>query len=208
MTNKDKVNKILKNLSEREICFVSERNLQVEFDIEAKKEFGECNIYPEYVFPDDRSKHIDLIIKQKNKKIAFEFKYIVCKFEYKKNDIDIKLRNQSALPVRRYNCMTDISRLETLKKDKKITEGYFILITNDKKFWTKSKNETIEEDFKFDKGIIKAKTKNWRKDAGKGTIKGHEKSIIIKNEYKIDFKTFKEYENQKKGLFKQLVLKI
>lgn len=73
MTNKDKVNKILKNLSEREICFVSEKHLQVEFAIEAKKVFGECDIYPEYVFPDDRSKHIDLIIKQKDKKIAFEF---------------------------------------------------------------------------------------------------------------------------------------
>ena len=37
MTNKDKVNKILNNLSEKAICFVSERHLQVEFAIEAKK---------------------------------------------------------------------------------------------------------------------------------------------------------------------------
>lgn len=103
--------------------------------------------------------------------------------------------------------MTDISRLEVLKKDKKITEGYFILITNDKNFWVKSKKETIDENFKFDKEIIKAGTKEWHKDAGKGTIKGHENPINVDNDYKIDFKVFKEYEN-KKGLFKYLVLKI
>ena len=94
-----------------------------------------------------------------------------------------------------------------LKKNKKITEGYFILITNDKNFWAKSKKETIDENFKFDKEIIKAGTKKWRKDAGKGTIKGHENPINIDNDYKIDFKTFIEYEN-KNGLFKYLVLKI
>lgn len=123
----------------------------------------------------------------------------MCKFEYKKNDIDIKLRNQRALPVRRYNCMTDISRLETLKKDKKITEGYFILITNDKNFWAKSKKETIDENFKFDKEIIKAGTKKWCKDAGEGTIKGHENPINIDNDYKISFKFLENMKTKKMG---------
>ena len=95
-----------------------------------------------------------------------------------------------------------------LKKDKKITEGYFILITNDKNFGAKSKKETIDENFKFDKEIIKAGTKKWRKDAGEGTIKGHENPINIDNDYKISFKFFREYENKENGLFKQLVLKI
>ena len=50
MTNEDKVNKILENLSEREICFVSERHLQVEFAIEAKKYLGNVIFIPNMCF--------------------------------------------------------------------------------------------------------------------------------------------------------------
>lgn len=209
MANKNKIDKILENLSNRGICFVSEKHLQVEFAIEATKVFEKCDIYPEYVFPDEKNKHIDLIISLANDKmIAIEFKYIVCEFKGRIHNRDIELRHQSALPVRRYNCMMDISRLEYLKQKGKITVGYFVLISNEKKLWTESTKETIDEDFKLSNKIIKKGLKNWRKDAGSGTIKGHNKSIKINNNYKLIFKNFKEYKGVGNCLFKQLVIEI
>ena len=158
-----KVKGIINNLKKKYSVFVSERHLQVVFSIEAAKKISRCKLYPEYSFdkkPTKKNKkkeHIDLVIEKGKSKYAFEFKYPVCDFEGDINNMHIKLRYQSAWPGRRYDCLKDIERLETLKEKGKINGGYFILITNYKGFWESGKtgNNIKDKAFRFEKGIKK-----------------------------------------------------
>ena len=209
-----KVKRIIDNLRKKYPVFVSEKHLQVAFSIEVEK--YKYKSYPEYSFDNEllkknsqNKKYIDLVIGKGKKKFAFEFKYPVCGFEGDINGMHIKLRHQSAWPGRRYDCLKDIERLETLKEKGKINSGYFILITNYKGFWESGKtgNNIKDKAFRFEKGIKKG-TKRWSNDTG-GMKKGREKNITIKNNYKVEFETFSNNDKGSGNIeFKVLVLKI
>ena len=204
------VNKIIDNLRKNNKCFVSERHLQVSFAIELFKLINNCRLYPEFVFADKNNIHIDLIAYIGNKKIAFEFKYITCYFEDIVNGMHIKLRNHSAIDVRRYDCLSDISRLEKLKLDNDIDEGYLYLVTNMKGFWSEKGNnkDTVDADFRFNNKITKG-TKRWSEKASKGTIKHRDKLIKINSDYNVKFENYYSFETgYGHREFKQLLIKI
>ena len=204
------VKKIIDNMRKKYKCFVSERHLQVAFAIELANVIKGSKLYPEFVFASKNNMHIDLIADINGKMIAFEFKYITCYFE---DDVDgrhIKLRNHSAIDVRRYDCLSDISRLEKLKHDKDINEGYFYLITNMQGFWFEKNNnkDTVDADFRFNKRITEG-IKRWSKIASKGTIKHRDAPIKINNNYDVIFEDYYKFEFGKgHGNFKQLLIRI
>lgn len=204
------IKKIIDNLRKNNKCFVSERHLQVSFAIEFSNIINNSRLYPEFVFADKNNMHIDLIAYIGNKRIAFEFKYITCYFEDIVSNIHIKLRNHSAIDVRRYDCLSDISRLEKLKRDNDIDEGYFYLVTNMKGFWSESSNnkDTVDADFRFNDKITKG-IKRWSKKASKGTIKHRDKLITINNNYNVKFENYHLFETGNGHReFKQLLIKI
>ena len=216
----EKIKTIIEKLKKKYPVFVSERHLQVAFSIEAEKVIKGCKLYPEDIFNPKTSKseksknrYIDLVIEKESKKVAFEFKYIVCDFEADINKRHIKLRHQSAWPGRRYDCLKDIERLEILKKekdkDKRIDEGYFVLITNYKGFCERKNKEKVvkDEEFRFESGIKKG-TKKWAKDTG-GMKNGRENSITISHDYDVNFELYNNVKTGKGNTeFKVLVLKI
>ena len=204
------IKKIIDNLRKDYKCFVSERHLQVAFAIELSNVIRNSIVYPEFVFADKDNMHIDLIVCIGKKRIAFEFKYITCYFEDNVNGIHIKLRNHSAIDVRRYDCLSDISRLEKLKRDNDIDEGYFYLVTNMKGFWSENSNnkDTVDADFRFNDKITKG-IKRWSKKASKGTIKHRDKLITINNNYNVKFESYHLFETGNGHReFKQLLIKI
>lgn len=216
-----KIKTIIKKLKKKYPVFVSERHLQVAFSIEAEKVIKGCKLYPEYFAnkkhkktkkrQKEKKEYIDLVIEMHNKKYAFEFKYPVCKFEWKVDNRDIVLRNQSAWPGRRYDCLKDIERLEKLKKEKgnKINNGYFILITNYKGFWETNNGEksSYDKKLRFENGITKG-IKKWAKNTG-GTKKGREKSITISHDYDVNFELYNNVKTGKGNTeFKMLIIKI
>lgn len=136
-----------------------------------------------------------------------------CDFEADINKRHIKLRHQSAWPARRYDCLKDIERLEILKKekdkDKRIDEGYFVLITNYKGFWERKnkEKEVMDEEFRFEREIKKG-VKKWSEKTG-GMKKGREKPITISHDYDVVFELFNKIESGNGNVeFKVLMLKI
>ena len=203
---------IINSMRKKYKCFVSEKHLQFAFATEASKIIKNSKIYPEFVFADFGGKHIDLVVQVGKYRVGFEFKYIVSYCEGDYDGLHIKLRNQSALPVRRYNCLSDIERLEKLKENNNINEGYFCLMTNEKQLWKKSitRKDTTDKNLRFENGISHGR-KFWSKNASIGTKNGKNKAINIKNDYTvrfIDFLDLCDFGFKGNTTFKLLLIKV
>lgn len=208
------INKLMLVLKEKNKIFCSEKHLQTIFGYEVLKQYNDCVCIPEYPLIDSnngRTKHLDLLIKVNNKKIGIEFKYIVKKYKEVIDGVEYNLRNHSALDIRRYDCLKDISRLEALIEAGKIDDGYFLLITNDSKLWENiNNNETSDKEFRFyDGGKITAGKKKWQNKAKSGTTKNRNKELVIHNEYNVGFKEYSKL-NPANGsnIFKYLLIEI
>lgn len=205
---------VLDSLKKKDKFFVSEAHFQTEFIIEAARMFPNNKYYPELV-PVDLPKEyeetfgnqaifFDLIIKCQNDTVLIEFKYLTKAYQEDVDGFVLKVKNQSANDVRRYDCWRDISRIETCVKDNKtkIDYGYFILITNDHLYWdVPRKADTNDKEFRIHNGVHKAATKKWKEGTSEGTKGGRNNNIIIANNYFFNFKDF--YKD-----FKSLVVEI
>ena len=199
---------VIQKLIDDKKLFVSERHMQVEFILTAKKCFPNCKFIPEYVFKaDDNTYHIDLMVEEDGNYIAFEFKYVVAGGIISvPGDPEYTLRNHSALPARRYQCVRDIARLETYKRNKKCVEGYFLLITNMKAFWEPDSGRgQMGNDFILsDNCDLKAGSHKYDESFKVGQ---QCEEIITENNYHLEYKEYLLI-SQKNGLFKYLLVKI
>ena len=208
------INNLISTLKENNRIFCSEKHLQTIFGYEVLKQYNDCICIPEYPLKysdDERTKHLDLLIKVDEKKIGIEFKYIVKKYNEEIDGVEYNLRNHSALDIRRYDCLKDISRLEELLKVGTIEDGYFLLITNDNNLWQNTSDKNVrDKEFRFyDKGKITAGTKTWLNNPASGTIKGRIKKITIHKEYNVNFKKYSTLNpNNGSHIFKYLLIKI
>ncbi|MBR4274895.1 MAG: hypothetical protein IKQ34_02675 [Bacilli bacterium] len=211
---RDMIEEIVESLRKKDKFFVSEAHLQTEFIIEAARLYPENKYYPEMppkALPegyeesfDSKSIFFDLVIRCPKQTILVEFKYLTKAYEEVVDGFPLEVKNQGAHDIRRYDCWKDISRIEKCVKDSKtgIDCGYFILITNNHLYWDKPvKKDAVDIDFSICEGKHPASTKKWGEGAGKGTVKGREKPIVIENDYSLEYKPF--YKE-----FKSLVVKI
>lgn len=113
--------------------FVSERHFVNEFICEAKKQKQNAAFIPEYPIKTIYSKqYIDLlVIEQDGSKTAIEFKYVlqgvVINLPYIPN---FPLRNRSSGTGRKHAIFKDIKRIEELKANKSVNNGFVVLLTN------------------------------------------------------------------------------
>lgn len=209
------INNILEKLSNNNYpLFVSERNLQTAFVIEAYKQYPDYIYYPEYVYKENgETYHIDLLVCDKaGESIAFEFKYVVAGGIINvPGDTNYELRNHSAIDIRRYQCVRDVSRLEKYVSSPqlKCKKGYFIMITNMSGFWKGSKKENLDFQFDISHGSV-VKHGEHKVNKESKFAKNH-KSIEIKKDYPIKYEVYKEIHdknNEKTKLFKSLCIEV
>lgn len=205
------VHKILNNLANNKYpLFVSERHLQVAFIIEASKLYPQYQYLPEYVYKEkDIDYHIDLLVcDDEGESIAFEFKYVVAGGVINvPGSKTYKLRDHSAIDIRRHQCVRDINRLETYVNSKNLNckKGYFILITNMHGFWDGSKRDSTAFNFDIkDKSILKRGVHN---PIGDTRFSKDYKSIKILHDYKINYSEYTKI-NEENCLFKSLCVEV
>lgn len=184
--------------------FVSERNLQSEFILEAKSLYPSCELYPEYaVTIGGKTCHIDLLIKDMDEEEVVEFKYVVgggkINLAYGGT---YTLKKQAAINIRRYQIYKDIERLEELKSSKGIT-GYVCLITNMKGFWNGSPRTKKAKDFELKDGTVINAGKHGF--SGTSALSKTYHSISLKGKYRIKYD---DYCTSYGDEYKSLVIKV
>lgn len=208
---KERIENVLKNLSEYRKVFCSEADFQHAFAWEFHKTFETSKIFLEYpITINYEPKKIDIFIElEKENKIAIELKYKTNIFHYENESYKFDLFNQGAHPQARYDYLKDIKRLEDIKSIKKIEHGFAIFLTNDKQYWTPSNRDNLtDEKFRIHDNQKITGNLKWRKKTSDGTKKGRLENINLKNEYKINWQPYSELDMGKNSEFKYLILQV
>lgn len=221
-------------------CYLKEFNKSYEFipeyPIEIKRQWyktdknGE-NIIKYYKETEEQNDpgSVDLLIVDKatQERTVIEFKYLTInrgKLKDSNNTIfenafpfvkSYEPSNMLANDQRRFDCWSDIERIERLVKDSKINDkysnGYLILITNDEKYWNSNgthKHLTLKE------GSYDSGDKEWTCEEdellGKSNSFGttRMRKIVIRNKYVVHYDSYHTFDEKKFGEFKYLVLEI
>lgn len=154
--------------------------------------------------------HIDGLVRTRDESeyFAFELKYKTATFLARNHGFYFELRHQGAADFAWYDFWKDVKRLEFLKNHSYFTEGYALMLTNDRYIWSGPRNNhTSGVQFSLNSirkgpGILK-----WGKTINKSTLGGRHKSIELSREYKIEWHDFCSF-NDKNGQFRYLLVKV
>jgi len=104
------------------------------------------------------------------------------------------LRNQSAQDIGWHDFLRDIQRLEKYVHTHQRSEGYAILLTNDRTYWTESKkSDSVDSEFRINEGRLLEGGATWGVKASAGTKHNREAPIALHGKYKLrwfDYSTF------------------
>ena len=153
LNTKFDIYRVLEELSKTNPLFNSELEFQFYLAWKIKELYKDiytiCLEYPLKNYQ-GKNRNIDLVLVCNNGGlIPIELKYKTSKFEYFCNNINYKLKDQSANDLNKYGHLKDVSRIEYFKEtEKDFLVGYVITITNQAKTWQKILSPK-QTDFEF-----------------------------------------------------------
>ena len=197
------INKLVQEcLNERGI-FHSEADFQHSLAWKIHKEFGK-KFKVRLEFPIG-NKSIDLVLIDSSKnKIGIELKYKTKESSEEVNGEKYSLKSHGAQDIGRYDVIKDIERLEELIRENKIKLGFVIFLTNDLSYLNKCKGNARK--FSLEEGREITGKLDWGKNTGEGTKKNREKTLKLKNNYKINW--INSLTISEKNIFKYFILEI
>lgn len=235
MFEKSNVIEILNKLRDEIGFFVNEAHFQMSFIAKAMSRYkNEFIFIPEYpinsLLEKDKLDNIDLLIidSETKEKTFIEFKHKTTntskeslKVKVKDAGVEIKPTKMDAQNLGRFDCWSDIARLESYKLDKIISNAFFILISNDSKYWEEDGSGKFGNSFAMNSNHFAAdlngkRWKSWKDERPKhnhpdelgsvdycdlGAIGECRNRVIkIENSYAFDWDDYIEVENYKEML--------
>ncbi len=212
LTKKD-VDSVIKKLNEQ--VFVSEAHLQLAFALEIDSDRFE--VYPEFpAVVDDNQSEFDLLIRDKktSENSLIEFKYKTANNTKNPDSfpvssgVTVELKNHGAIDFGWYDSWKDISRIEKCVSESIVSNGFFILVTNDRSYWEKSEDNSKQAviDLYMNEGRHN-KGKKQFKDTPKKYRGSRNNPIEILNDYSFKYALYCKSPN-KYGEFRILIVEI
>ncbi len=178
MFRRSDVNKVLKSLCTDVGYFVNEAHFQMSFAAKVMERYGKSFVLiPEYpiqsILNPGKVDNIDLLIidsNNNNEKTFIEFKHKTTNTEKGSLKVTVKNANiqitpkPNSLNLGRFDCWSDIERLERYRGDPElgISNAFFILITNDSGYWKPVNNGKFGDKFSMDGNPSSPLKKTWK----------------------------------------------
>ncbi len=143
--------------------------------------------------------------------VVVELKYYTRELKLEHDSELFSLRNQAAMPPRRYDFLKDIQRLERVcRKRRDIRTGFAVLLTNDYLYWTQSaRDNVVDADFCLYAGRLVAGEMDWSMGAADGTKRGREKPICLAGSYELQWRDYPaEIGDARHGQFRYLAVQV
>lgn len=201
---------ILKGLSERRPVFHLEADFQLALAWYLHEMIPNSQVRLEFKPFQGEKMYLDIWLQ--NLSIAIELKYPTRGLKVKHEGEVFTLLNQSAKDTRRYDFISDISRLERLVDGFDLAKtGFAVLLTNDPSYWEPPRQGwevTSDAAFRIHEGReIKGEMK-WSARAGEGTTKGRKDPIKLKSCYDLNWRDYSNLNEEKYGKFRYLVVEV
>ena len=180
------------------------------------------DVFPEFpALVDGIQSEFDLLIHDKTtgEYTVVEFKYKTANSTKKPDSFQISsgesviLKNHGAIDYGWYDSWKDISRIEKCISGKtssiRVSNGFFILITNDKGYWDKSEKNSKQavEGLFMNNGIHKAGERKF-KDPTKEYRGKRNQSFTIQHDYYMEYTSYCNIKDKKYGDFRILIVDI
>ena len=200
----------LKGLSERRPVFHLEADFQLALAWYLHEMIPNSQVRPEFKPFQGEKMYLDIWLQ--NLSIAIELKYPTRGLKVKHEGEVFTLLNQSAQDTRRYDFISDISRLERLVDGFDLAKtGFAVLLTNDPSYWEPPRQGwevTSDAAFRIHEGReIKGEMK-WSARAGEGITKGRKDPIRLKGRYNLSWRDYSNLNEEKYGKFCYLVVEV
>ena len=179
---------ILKNMAESRPVFHNEQDFQFEYAWRIRTEFPEWKIRFERPFEYSKTerRRIDLWLEGDGVTYAIELKYkhrdLICTI----NNEYFYLKDDGAADIGRYDFVSDIARMEEVKKKSSDVRTFAIIITNMSGFWNPPKKiPGVASDFAvYDGNIFGNQICEWR------SPNDPKSSIPIQGEYELHWEKY------------------
>lgn len=200
---------ILTQLAKKRPIFHSEADLQHELAWQIHLTHRDAKIRLEQPFGDQS--HLDLSVQTDRQTFAIELKYCTASLVVDVNEEQFQLKNQSANPVKRYQFLKDVQRLEQLVDSQTANQGFAVVITNDAGYWQESSIDwrgTIDAAFRIHEGREISGQLAWAPKTSQGTKEGREEPIVLQGSYTIQWHDYSTIESVKNGQFRYCVVDV
>ncbi len=200
---------LLDVLARNRPIFHSEADFQHALAWELHQMWRGCSIRLEAKPPDLESGiRLDIWAASKDAHVAIELKYKTRRLCVTVDAEAFCLAKQQAENLARYGFLKDIQRLEQVISETKATVGYAILLTNDRLYWCRPKQQTMDVDFRLQEGRKVSGTLSWRPDTAKGTKKGKEEPVVIGATYSLHWQDYSAPSQEPNGKFRYLLVQV
>ncbi len=149
---------------------------------------------------------VDILFQDNDGLVLLELKYTTRGLELSVEKESFRLANQGAQDVRRYDCIRDIVRLETLVNQGHCSHGYAILLSNDPGYWTAPLSHTVDAQFRLheDDNPLYG-TRHWDPEASAGTRRGRETPLPLSGRYCNQWRDYSRVSEGVAGQFRYLL---
>lgn len=204
--NGDEIKRLLSDLATKKPVFCSEMDFQLHLAWEMKARGWEVSLeFDPQCF--DANAAIDILI-HKPERIAIELKYKTTHFEYSVHGHSLRLKDQAARDVARYDFVKDVWRIERVVSGAQADRGFAIFLTNDAGYWRTGRDGTADAMFHmFDGRSIGGAELRWGPKASDGTKKGREKAILLSRDYVFGWQDYFKLDG-KGGHFRYLLVEV
>jgi len=185
--------KLMQTLSSERSIFHSEADFQHALAWQMHVQSPESRIRLEYPLDYEKGGHLDILLAEGNRQLAFELKYKKRNFSAIVQQEIYSLRTDSAEDTGRYDYLKDVQRLEQFVSGRPNASGYAILLTNYSLYWRDSPRQTASNAFRLTQGRTITGTLTWSSTAGEGTISGRASPITLRGTYVCNWKDYSEF---------------
>ena len=128
--------------------------------------------------------HLDLAFGKDACTTAFELKYLTRGYEVDIGGERFRLKQHGAQPPRRYDCVHDLVRVETLTRSGAADEGFALVLTNDPAYWNAGQGAGgVGAAFRIHEGHRLRGTLSWGGQTALGTMHNREPTLSLTSEY-------------------------
>lgn len=199
---------VMERLARKRPVFHSEADFQHALAWELHEVVPDAQVRLEYRVPGLERTYLDIWLTTADGLTAIELKYVTRRLTVTVANEPFELNQHAAQPLRRYDFIKDIARLERVVAAVPAASAVAIFLTNEDAYWKEARvGEQIDLPFRIHEGRTLSGPMLWSDSAGGGTIDGRQSPLMLHGSYPLRWRDYTMVA-ERAGRFRYLLVGI
>ena len=186
------IHRLMASLAQARPVFYSEADFQFALAWQIQEQMPNCSVRLEYRPFEDQSVYLDIWIPTLGTAIELKYKTRQLSVSLPPDAELFSLRDHSATDLARYDFLADVQRLERLVRENgPVRQGFAVLLTNDRRYWSIPKGETTTDDaaFRLHERRQLSGTLTWAHKGQMAAKRARQRPIVLLGSYEMCWHT-------------------